>query len=100
MKGIKRVVIGSAVGGLLGAAAFFAVDGLMPRTAQADQLWRNSYGSPYSSGGSWTDGSGDYNDRSNTYGTPLGGPTIYSEKDNATYQCSTSGTCYKAWDGF
>ena len=31
MKGIKRVVIGSAVGGLLGAAAFFAVDGLTPK---------------------------------------------------------------------
>ena len=35
MKGLGRVVIGSAVGGLLGAAAFFAVDGLMPRTAEA-----------------------------------------------------------------
>ena len=30
MKGLGRVVIGSAVGGLLGAAAFFAVDGLNP----------------------------------------------------------------------
>ena len=30
MKGLGRVVIGSAVGGVLGAAAFFAVDGLMP----------------------------------------------------------------------
>ena len=30
MKGLGRVVIGSAVGGLVGAAAFFAVDGLMP----------------------------------------------------------------------
>ena len=35
MKGIKRVVIGSAVGGLVGAAAFFAVDGLNPSPANA-----------------------------------------------------------------
>ncbi len=35
MKGLGRVVIGSAVGGLLGAATFFAVDGLMPREAEA-----------------------------------------------------------------
>ena len=35
MKGLTRVVIGSAVGGLLGAAAFFAVDGMIPRTAEA-----------------------------------------------------------------
>ena len=35
MKGLGRVVIGSAVGGLLGAAAFFAVDGLMPTDAKA-----------------------------------------------------------------
>ena len=35
MEGLGRVVIGSAVGGLLGAAAFFAVDGLMPSTADA-----------------------------------------------------------------
>ena len=35
MKGLGRVVIGSAVGGLVGAAAFFAVDGLIPREADA-----------------------------------------------------------------
>ena len=35
MKGLSRVVIGSAVGGLLGAAAFFAIDGLMPKAAEA-----------------------------------------------------------------
>ena len=39
MKGLKRVVIGSAVGALLGAAAFFAVDGLIPTAAEA-------YGNP------------------------------------------------------
>ena len=35
MKGLERVVVGSAVGGLLGAAAFFAVDGLNPSPANA-----------------------------------------------------------------
>ena len=42
MKGLSRVVIGSAVGGLLGAAAFFAVDGLIPRTSEAQ--WLNEAG--------------------------------------------------------
>tara|TARA_B100001063_G_scaffold163601_1_gene152652 strand:- start:708 stop:890 length:183 start_codon:yes stop_codon:yes gene_type:complete len=37
MEGIGLVVIGSAVGGLLGAATFFAVEGLMPRTATAER---------------------------------------------------------------
>ena len=36
MKGLKRVVIGSAVGGLLGAAAFFAVESWIPITGDAD----------------------------------------------------------------
>ena len=35
MKGLTRVVVGSAVGGLLGAAALLAVDGLIPSTADA-----------------------------------------------------------------
>jgi len=30
MKGLSHVVIGSVIGALLGAAAFFAIDGLMP----------------------------------------------------------------------
>ena len=38
MEGLGRVVIGSAVGGVLGAAAFFAVDGLMPSTADAQSM--------------------------------------------------------------
>ena len=33
---VGSAVIGSAVGGLLGAAAFFAVDGLTPEGAEAD----------------------------------------------------------------
>ena len=35
MEGFGGVVVGSAVGGLVGAAAFFAVDGLMPNAAEA-----------------------------------------------------------------
>ena len=35
---VGSAVIGSAVGGLLGAATFFAVEGLMPRTATAERL--------------------------------------------------------------
>ena len=38
MKGLRSVVIGSAVGGLLGAAAFFAVEGWIPITGDA-QAW-------------------------------------------------------------
>ena len=38
MKGLARVVIGSAVGGLLGAVSFFAVDGLMPSQGNAQYL--------------------------------------------------------------
>ena len=36
MKGLRSVVIGSAVGGLLGAAAFFAVEGWIPITGDAE----------------------------------------------------------------
>ena len=35
MKGFSRTVIGPAVGGFLGAAAFFAVDGLNPSPANS-----------------------------------------------------------------
>ena len=35
LKGLRPIDIGSAVGGLLGAAAFFAVDRLMPRLSDA-----------------------------------------------------------------
>ena len=38
MKGLGRVDIGSAFGALLGAVAFFAVDGLIPRTATSPSL--------------------------------------------------------------
>ena len=38
MKGLTRVVLGSIAGSLLGAAAFFAVDVLMPVHAYAQYL--------------------------------------------------------------
>ena len=38
---VGSVVIGSAVVGLLGAAAFFAVDGLMAATADAHEEFSN-----------------------------------------------------------
>ena len=50
MKGLGRVVIGSAVGGLLGAAAFFAVDGLIPSKVEAQ-----TYGVHITSSGSLAD---------------------------------------------
>ena len=40
MKGLTRVVLGSVATGLLGAASFFAVDGLTPKSAVAQ------YGNP------------------------------------------------------
>ena len=50
MKGLGRVVVGSIAGGLLGAAAFFAVDGLMPSTAEA-QIYANPASSYSTVGG-------------------------------------------------
>jgi len=37
MNGLRRIDIGSASGDLLGAAAFFAVDSLMPRLSDAHE---------------------------------------------------------------
>ena len=42
MKGISRVVLGSVASALLGVESFFAVDGLMPKAAEA-----NPYGPGY-----------------------------------------------------
>ena len=60
----------------------------------ANDLWRNSYDSPYSNGPSYSDGYQDYNDVSNTYGSPLGGPTLEAD-DGTHYQCDSYGTCYE-----
>ena len=35
MKGFRSVVVGSAASGLLGAATFFVVNGLIPRSSEA-----------------------------------------------------------------
>jgi hypothetical protein len=63
MKGLGRVVVGSAVGGLVGAASFFAVDALIPRSSLAEtdffqevkdgfresyNQWNKEYGDDYS----------------------------------------------------
>lgn len=42
MKGLSRVVLGSVASAFLGAASFFAVDGLMPASTKA-----NPYGTGY-----------------------------------------------------
>ena len=61
-----------------------------------NEMYRNQYGSPYSSGSSYRSGSQDCNDVSNTYGRPLGGPTLWC--DDGTYlQCDNYGTCHKAF---
>ncbi len=54
MNGVGRVVVGSIAGGLLGAAAFFVVDGLVPNTANAGKVmsscWRMTNDQPYAAG--------------------------------------------------
>ena len=65
-------------------------------TSIADDMWRNQYDSPYSDGPSYTDGSQDYNDVSNQYGRPLGGPTLWGD-DGKYYQCDNYGNCYEAF---
>ena len=87
MKGLGRVVIGSAVGGLLGAAAFFAVDGLMPTDAKAacysEQCDRyGKYQDPY---GKYQDPYGKYQDPYGKYQDPYSSEYIPS--------CKKTGTC-------
>ena len=54
MKGFAHVVFGSIAGGLLGAAAFFAVDGFIPKNAEAGTVmsscWRMTNDKYYSAG--------------------------------------------------
>ena len=38
MKNLSRVVLGSVAGSLLGAASFFAIDGLITRTSKAQSV--------------------------------------------------------------
>ena len=50
MKNLSRVVLGSVASALLGAASFFAVEGLMPTTAEA-QIYANPANSYSTIGG-------------------------------------------------
>ncbi len=59
MKGLSHVVIGSIAGALLGAAAFFAIDGLIPKGANADTLYRSPlHDSPLHGGPAYRGGGG------------------------------------------
>ena len=92
MKGLGRVVVGSVAGSLLGAAAFFAVDGLMPRTALSDSLY--PAGSGRYGGSAYQDGSGNYWDQNTQYGDGRYGGGSFSDRDGRTIECDTSGMCY------
>ena len=52
MKNLRSVVIGSAVGGLLGAAAFFAVESWIPITGDAEAWEQKPVPLAISEGGS------------------------------------------------
>ncbi len=91
MKGLSHVVIGSIAGGLLGAAAFFAIDGLMPKAAEADNLYpagRGRYG-----GSAYQDNSGTYWDQNMQYGNGRYGGGSFSDSDGNTIDCDRSGIC-------
>ena len=49
MKNLSRVVLGSVAGSLLGAASFFAIDGLIPSKAEAQVYGVNIQSSPFGS---------------------------------------------------
>jgi len=95
MKGLGRVVVGSAVGGLLGAAAFFAVEGLMPKGSNADTLYRSPihdnslYGGPAYRGGGTTYYTVPDNSihRNTLYDSQL------RDRDGNTYNCNSLGSC-------
>ena len=80
MKGLSRVVVGSIAGGLLGAAAFFAVDGLMPTDAKAGCYTEQC------------DRYGKYQDPYSKYQDPYG---KYQDKYSSEYipSCKKTGAC-------
>ena len=84
MKDLGRVVIGSAVGGLLGAAAFFAVDGLIPKGANADTLIPAGRGKQ--GGDAYRDSSGTYWSQNTQYGNGIYGGASYSDDEGNTIQ--------------
>ena len=77
MKALGRVVVGSAVGGLLGAAAFFAVDGLIPQSAesQMDKQWRQQEGGENECNQRWKNS--QYINKPKSTGSLLGYETRY-----------------------
>ena len=92
MKGLTRVVLGSVAGSLLGAAAFFAADGLIPRTAIADNLY--PAGDGRYGGSAYQEGSGNFWDQNTQYGSGRYGGGSYSDSDGRTIECDTNGMCY------
>ena len=89
MKGLRRVVVGSAVGGLLGAAAFFAVDGLMPSKVSSEMIRRT--GQHYTGGSSYN--YGKYYDQPDWKQKPWKGTQIRDREGNS-WNCPTySSTC-------
>jgi len=89
MKGLGRVVIGSAVGGLLGAAAFFAVDSLIPNKVSAEMIRRT--GEHYTGGSSYN--YGNYYDKPSYQQQPWRGTQIRDREGNS-WNCPTwSSTC-------
>ena len=97
MKSFGRVVLGSIAGGVLGAAAFFAVDGLMPSTAEAQYGSSTLYpsGSGRYGGNSYQDSSGSYYDDDPMYGPKGGlyGGGVLVDDNGKQYDCDTSAYC-------
>ena len=91
MKGLGRVVIGSAVCGLLGAAAFFAVDGLVPFNAESYVVRLYDHGNDTESGPVNGSDGGVYHRNWQDGGMGSGS---YSDDMGNTINCATSGQCY------
>jgi len=91
MKGLGRVVIGSAVGGLLGAAAFFAVDGLVPVNEESYEVRLYDHGNDTESGPVNGSDGGVYS--RNWWDSGMGGGSYFDNIGN-TFNCNTSGQCY------
>ena len=95
MKGLSHVVIGSITGGLLGAAAFFAIDGLIPSAAESDTLYRSPlhdnslYGGPAYRGGGTT----YHNVRDNSIHRNSLYDSQLRDRDGNTYNCNSLGSC-------
>ena len=91
MKGLSRVVIGSAVGGLLGSAAFFAIDGLVPFNAESYVVRLYDHGNDTENGPMNGSDEGVYS--RNWWDGGMGGGSYFDDMGN-TINCDTSGQCY------